>query len=250
MNSAVQGNGGNGLTAGAMLAGAVALLALPSAVLAITARFDPDLRAVATAKTIPAEAPSVGLSRPIAVRSLAKGQLFPFTPTASPNQPDRAITVAVRFNAGEAHDISAQQLRDAAKGQGNSALMGIAPTAFNLGVSRGYRGFSQDLVAPAEDRTGEFSDYGRFTLAPGKASTPSRFSPRIVIDEKQRAGQAPRTFAGDRQDRVDVGGSYRISKHFDVTAGVRYADDRERLLPLTDGKQDSQAVYVGTQVRF
>jgi hypothetical protein len=233
-----------------MLAGAVVLLALPSAVLAITARFDPEPLASATAQTRPAEAPPVALSRPIPVRSLAKGQLFPFTPAATPNQPDRSITVAVRLNAGEEHDISAQQLRDAANGEGKSALMGIAPTAFNLGVSRGYRSFSQDLVEPAEDRVDKLEDYDRFSLTPGKPSTPSRFSPRIVIDEKQRAGQAPRTFAGDRQDRVDVGGSYRISKHFDVTAGVRYADDRERLLPLTDGMQDSQAVYVGTQVRF
>ena len=56
--------------------------------------------------------------------------------------------------------------------------------------------------------------------------------------------------AQDRQDRVDVGGSYRVTEHLDVTAGVRYAEDRERLLPLTDGKQDGQAVYVGTQIRF
>jgi hypothetical protein len=31
---------------------------------------------------------------------------------------------------------------------------------------------------------------------------------------------------------------------------VRYSQERERLRPLTDGKQDSQAVYVGTQFRF
>jgi hypothetical protein len=31
---------------------------------------------------------------------------------------------------------------------------------------------------------------------------------------------------------------------------VRYSQERERLTPLTDGKQDSQAVYVGTQFSF
>jgi len=35
-----------------------------------------------------------------------------------------------------------------------------------------------------------------------------------------------------------------------VTAGVRYSQERDRLGPLTDGTQDSQAVYLGTQFRF
>ena len=41
-----------------------------------------------------------------------------------------------------------------------------------------------------------------------------------------------------------------MSRNLDLTAGVRVTSDRDRLLPLTDGKQDSQAVYVGTQFRF
>ena len=48
----------------------------------------------------------------------------------------------------------------------------------------------------------------------------------------------------------ELDASYRLSRNLDVTAGVRYSQDRERLMPLTDGKQDSQAVYVGTQFRF
>ena len=36
----------------------------------------------------------------------------------------------------------------------------------------------------------------------------------------------------------------------DVTAGVRVTQDRDRIAPLTDGVQDDQAVYVGTQFRF
>ena len=49
---------------------------------------------------------------------------------------------------------------------------------------------------------------------------------------------------------MDLGGSYRLTRNFDVTAGVRYSSERDRLRPLTDGKQDSQAVYVGTKFRF
>ena len=49
---------------------------------------------------------------------------------------------------------------------------------------------------------------------------------------------------------VDVGGSFRLTRNLDVTAGVRYQQERDlRALPELD-KQDSQAVYIGTQFRF
>ena len=54
----------------------------------------------------------------------------------------------------------------------------------------------------------------------------------------------------DTEDVVDLGGAYSLTRNFDVTAGVRYSQERDRLRPLTDGKKDSQAVYVGTQFRF
>jgi hypothetical protein len=251
MSGAASGSSRSGATAGMLLAGAVCLLALPSAVLAITARYEPDPLAQNLGEAVASseeKSSQLALSRPIPVRSLAKGQLFPFTPASTSNSQERSITVAVRVNSGEVRQISAKPLGKTKTGE-DEALR-IAPTAFNLGVARGYRNFSSELVAPKSDRGSRLPDYARFSIAPGNDSDPSRFSPRIVIDEKQRAGQAPRTFAGDRQDQVDVGGSYRVSKNLDVTAGVRYAEERDRLLPLTDGKLDNQAVYVGTQIRF
>ena len=41
-----------------------------------------------------------------------------------------------------------------------------------------------------------------------------------------------------------------MTRNLDVTAGVRYSQDRDRIAPLTDAEQDGQAVYVGTQFRF
>jgi len=81
-------------------------------------------------------------------------------------------------------------------------------------------------------------------------ATSSRLAPRIELDTRERAGRAPRTFEGQGDYQVDLGGSYRLTRNLDVTAGVRYSPERDRLLPLTDGKKDSQAVYVGTQFRF
>jgi hypothetical protein len=47
-----------------------------------------------------------------------------------------------------------------------------------------------------------------------------------------------------------VGGAYRVVGNLNVTAGVRLSQESDRLTPLTDGVEDSQAVYVGTQLRF
>jgi len=50
--------------------------------------------------------------------------------------------------------------------------------------------------------------------------------------------------------RFDLGGAVRVTRNLNVTAGVRYSQERDRIAPLTDGEQDSQAVYLGTQFRF
>jgi hypothetical protein len=136
---------------------------------------------------------------------------------------------------------------DGAKGQGG---LGIAPTAYSLGATRGYRSFAHSAApAPAPQfRPVEMPDLAAFQPKE-PAGRPSRFSPRLELDERQKTGRSPRTFEQSDQT-VGVGGAYRVSRNLDVTAGVRVTSDRDRLLPLTDGKQDNQAVYVGTQFRF
>lgn len=243
----------NGMTAGVWLAGAVTLLALPSAVLAFATDFEPKIAPpppTGSMQAIDAAATPPRLARALPIRSLAKGPLYPFTPAGTPNRPDRSVTVAVRVDPGATSLISVRGQRLAGADTGNVPLR-IAPTAFNLGVSRGYGNFAQSLAAPADGRKLEMPDLKGYSIASNGSSDPARLSPRIVVDEKQAAGRAPRTFAGDGEDQVDVGGSYRVTRNLNVTAGVRYSQqDRERLHPLTDGKQDNQAVYVGTQFRF
>jgi hypothetical protein len=191
------------------------------------------------------------LARAIPIRSLAKGPLYPFTPAGTPNRPDRSVTVAVRVDSGAPQMISVRGPRIPQIADSGALPLRIAPTAFNLGVSRGYHNFSQSLVPQADLRKLDMPDLNRYSINPGTTGGDARLSPRIVIDEKQAAGRAPRTFAGDGEDQVDVGGSYRLTRNINVTAGVRYSQqERERLHPLTDGKQDNQAVYVGTQFRF
>ena len=89
----------NGMTAGLWLAGAVSLLALPSAVLAFATNFEPKIApppATGSMQAIDSAATPPRLAAAIPMRSLAKGTLYPFTPAGTPNRPDRSVTVAVR----------------------------------------------------------------------------------------------------------------------------------------------------------
>ncbi len=243
----------NGLSASILLAATVGLLALPSAVLAFSSRFEP--KADASGEVLDQALHSVPLAVRLApalpIHSLGKGQMFRFTPAGTENRPDRSVTVAVRVDPRTAQTVSVQRgnsaISEAAPG---ATALQIAPTAFNLGVSRGYHSFAQGLVAPADGRKSDAIELGNLRVGAGLDNDPSRFSPKIVLDQKPAPGRAPRTFAGS-DELVDVGGSYSLTRNFDVTAGVRYSSqDRERLRPLTDGKKDNQAVYVGTQFRF
>ncbi|MDP3906624.1 hypothetical protein [Novosphingobium sp.] len=241
-----------GAAAAMLLAGAVGLLALPSAVLALSNRFEPEPLApqaeVASGEFMPAEV-DPRLSRSISVRALSKGRMFRFTPAATPSRLDRSVTVAVRLDANSARQLMLGAKQGASDAATNGALR-IAPTGYSLGSARGYRSFAQSNAA-IETREGAIPDLAAFKPSTSTVKgDPARFSPHIALDEREKSGRSPRTFEQNEQT-VDVGGRYRLSRNLNVTAGVRYSSsDRDRLLPLTDGRQDNQAVYVGTQFRF
>ncbi|MET0179142.1 MAG: hypothetical protein ABW194_01505 [Novosphingobium sp.] len=195
------------------------------------------------------------LAATLTVRSLDRGQLFRFTPASGDTRRERAVTVAVRIDAGTARAVSVRQTL-AATGSGASSVR-VAPTAFNLGVARGYESFAPKLaqtVATPELKRIDMPDLASFERGRGLdrpgAKDAGRFAPRIAVDENARPGRAPRTLEGQGDYSVDVGGRYRLTRNLDVTAGVRYRSERDRVAPLTDTAQDSQAVYVGTQFRF
>jgi hypothetical protein len=128
----------------------------------------------------------------------------------------------------------------------------VEPTRYNLGIARGYQGFAQpkpvDLPVGVRDLT--MPDLERFSLESGGKDKPDRFQPRVALESAQPSGPVPHA-SGSRSGRsVDVGGAYRVVGNLNVTAGVRLSQESDRLTPLTDGVEDSQAVYVGTQLRF
>jgi len=241
----------SGTTAAVLLCGAVSVLALPSAVLAFASRYDgPQFMGASSAAAtgfVPAEV-DPRLARSITVRALSAGRSFRFTPAAMPNGTDRSVvTVAVRLGDTGAPSLALRQPNGDAASTGTA--LRIAPTAYSLGAARGYKSFAQNAAPSSPVRQLEAPDLSSYQPKAGVAEASSRFAPNIALDEREKTGRSPRTFEQSDQ-QVDLGGSYRVTRNLNVTAGVRYSSDRDRLRPLTDGRQDSQAVYVGTQFRF
>ncbi|MFT4025784.1 MAG: hypothetical protein QM676_03120 [Novosphingobium sp.] len=242
----------SGTTAGLMLSGAVAALALPSAVLAFSSAIvvqpTAELPDETPASTLRAPSIDSGLVQAISLRMQTRGQGFRFTPAGTSTRPDRSITVAVRVDSA-ARAITVQKGLEITPSALSATTLRIAPNGYNLGVARGYQGFSSSATLGAEIRKIDMPDLSTFRLA-GSKGGPSRFSTKLAVDEKESTGRAPGTFETAGQPTVDLGGSYRLTRNLNVTAGVRYSADHDRIAPLTDSKQDSQAVYLGTQFKF
>lgn len=255
-NGTGNGKGGkrSGTAASLMLSGAVVALALPSAVLAfssaILVRPIEEPAAETPASTLQAPSVDASLAQAISMRMVPKGQGFRFTPAGTASRPDRSITVAVRVDSDAARAITVRKGVETPPSIAATSMLRISPTAFNLGVSRGYQSFSSGATTAPEIRKVDMPDLSAFRLSGGAKGGPSRFSTRISVDEKEKTGRAPGTFETAGQPTVDLGGSYRLTGNLNVTAGVRYSADRDRIAPLTDNKQDNQAVYLGTQFRF
>ena len=187
------------------------------------------------------------------LQALSHGHLFRFTPAGMDNRRDRSVTVAVRVP--DLHGrLIASRAPQAEPGAGFAAVR-ITPVAYNLGLARGYQSFALPANSPVHDLARDGSELRAFSLATTGAASASvssspRLSPDIALDEQSAPGRTPRTLGTQSDYQVKMGGSYRLVGNLDVTAGLRYASDRERLRALTDHRQDSQAIYVGTQIRF
>ncbi|AXU21685.1 hypothetical protein C7W88_22300 (plasmid) [Novosphingobium sp. THN1] len=236
------------------LAAAVGLALSPTVTSAFSSGFDMAPVSLAARGGIGSFTPASvdeRLASQITVRALKNGKLFRFTPTGTDTRPTRSVTVAVRVDALNSSNFAVRTAMADTAQPGTSPVR-IAPMAFNLGMARGYASFASPAAGPSplhDLQRIEMPDLAKFK-ASAPASTPSRFAPRIEAEGRDQAGRAPRTLEGQGDYQLDLGGSYRLTKNLNVTAGVRYSPERDRLRPLTDGKQDNQAVYVGTQFRF
>jgi hypothetical protein len=178
--------------------------------------------------------------------AFARGSLatsgFRFTPASSASKANRKVTVAVRAR-------STAVTPSADRPSTNAALMNVAPVAYNLGVSVGWKRFaiSGDVAT---------SDLGlaqgrRQAADVGLSYTVKKWTTRVQLAAERPLGTEPRLTDAGESVAVDFGGSYSLNRNIAVTAGVRYKSERNnRLEALQDNRRDSQAVYLGTAFRF
>jgi hypothetical protein len=129
-----------------------------------------------------------------------------------------------------------------------TASVGLAPIAFNLASSDALKHFAL---------SGDLAKVDLATVSGSRKSTDSspiysgRRSTAKLVAHSDQPTPGANHLIGVPNYSIDVGGSYSLTKNFDVTAGVRYkSQDRDRLTRLTSDRLDSQAVYVGTAFKF
>ena len=169
-------------------------------------------------------------------------QRFRFTPVN--NGKRRSITVAVRASSTR----TAQLTNDRTLPSTGSATIGIAPVAYNLGAAVGWKRFALSGDVSRVD-TGALPG-GREAADLGISYNTRKWSSHVQVSADRPVGTTPLTIAGSESYSLDVGSSYRLTRNLNVTAGVRYRSERDRLQNRDDARRDSQAVYVGTSVRF
>lgn len=195
------------------------------------------------------------LAELVAERSGGKARMMRFTPAGvDAERSPRSLTVAVRVDGNAVRGLAMRKPANEVARQAENSVPGLnlAPTRYNLGIAKGYSSFAQPNTPAFASGLGsaDIPDLADFRPSPGVARAPSRFAAHIELDEKPAAGRDTEARKSISDQMLDVAGSYRLTRNLDITAGVRYQQERD-LAPLPDiEQQDSQAVYIGTQFKF
>lgn len=166
---------------------------------------------------------------------------FKFTPASASGRPSRAVTVAVRART-TAQPVTMDRPTLA------GTTLNLAPYAYNLGVAVGWKRFalSGDY---AQSDLGTLQG-GRSVADVGVSYTTKKLTTRVQLAAERPMGATSQPLNTNESVAVDFAGSYRLTRNLNLTAGVRYKSERDRLDPLPDNRRDSQAVYIGTAFKF
>jgi hypothetical protein len=178
----------------------------------------------------------------------ARSNAFPFTPAGLNSRPSNTLTVAARADSSNAVSVrnTIAQL-DA----GTGTTLRLNNSSYQLTTARGWQAFNLPATPVQQPRLNEMLGKGNFRLEDGAKKKPSRFGTDLKVASPRGATPSLRgneAAAGDYS--VNVGGSFRVAKGVDVTAGVRYSRDSDRVDPATAAQADNEAVYVGTKIKF
>jgi hypothetical protein len=167
-----------------------------------------------------------------------------FTPAVTSVDRGKSIKVAVRARAATVAQASRTSIADAS----STPVTAITPTGYNLGVAVGWKRFA--LSGDVAKVQGGPVPGGREAAEVGVSYAGKNFTGRLQVGAERADPAQLRIVPVESSYSLDVGGSYRIGRNLDVTGGVRYKIQNDRLEPTVDQRRDSQAVYVGTAFRF
>jgi hypothetical protein len=170
----------------------------------------------------------------------ASRQSFRFTPTSGSMSGQRSVTVMVRAN------------NDGVAVTRTLPMINITPVAFSLNSSRNWHKFAlpesvgrKELDPVAAEPIAAIKN---FSLEQGKKD---RFTTKVVMDTHRDTATGLRNPAAEKDYTLDLASSYSLTRNLNVTAGLRYnGANVGRLTPMTDERQDSQALYLGTVFKF
>ena len=164
---------------------------------------------------------------------------FRFTPSGGSSK--RAVTVAIRARSNRPNSLTTVAVNSAA------ISAGLAPSAYSLGASLGWKHFALsgdfariDGGAVPDDR--QLADIG-------VSYSGSKWSTRLLFGAERATGEN-KLGGPDEALSVDLGGSYSLTRNLELSGGLRYKTQRERLDMTSDLRRDSQAIYIGTAFRF
>jgi hypothetical protein len=168
---------------------------------------------------------------------------FKFTPAPAKGRPAQVrVAIRARTSAPAPAPLADPAVQTA-------AVNALASTSYNLGVAVGWKRFavSGDVakVKGADPALG-----GRESAVVGVSYSLKRFTGRVAVGADRAEGHPLPALRKSDNYSVDVGGSYALSRRIALTGGVRYNMERDRVSALTDERRDSQAVYVGTALKF
>lgn len=171
---------------------------------------------------------------------------FRFTPAASKNRPSQ-VRVAIRAQTANRTQAAVRARQLAV--QPTSAGVDLTPTSYNLGVAVGWKRFAvSGDVAKAKSANPALA--GREGAVVGVSYDLKKFTGRVAASADRPTGRSAPAITDSNSYALDVGGAYKLSNKVAVTGGYRYKIEREKVATLNDQRRDSQAVFIGTAVKF
>lgn len=235
----------NGICAAALAASMSLVLPAVSAKPAPTPKVKIDRK---KAKGIGFFAPAAADARKAALFDNVGGAFaepgFRFTPSGSSSS-RRAVTVAIRARSNRAAPAASASSAVAVNGSAINA--GLAPSAYSLGASVGWKRFA--LSGEFAHIDGGAVPDSRDLADIGLSYSGTKWSTRLLFGAERAKGNV--NIGGpDEALSVDLGGSYSLTKNLQLSGGLRYKTQRDRIDLSKDDRRDSQAVYIGTAFRF